>query len=258
MQALRQHDTVLAMRSFRVCLLLLLPLTFFSLPVPSAHGQRLSAVLPSKFAHTFSIVARDNSTGELGVAVQSHWFAVGQSVPWAEAGVGAVATQSFIDPTYGARGLELMRAGKPADEALMQLLTADPARNVRQVAMIDATGKAAAWTGAKCIPPAGDIVGGKAAGTASTESRKLPVAPQDGVVSIGERFSVQANLMANDRIWPAMAKAFQATQGDLAEQDAGRARRSPGRWRRHPRPAVGSAHRGEGNTVGDSLEGPRV
>src|SRR5512143_3165300 len=87
--------------------------------------------------HTFSIVARDPATGEMGVAVQSHWFAVGQIVPWAEAGVGAVATQSFVDPSYGKLGLELMRTGKSAPEALKALLAADESKNVRQVAMID-------------------------------------------------------------------------------------------------------------------------
>src|SRR5574340_1383097 len=91
--------------------------------------------------HTFSIVARDPATGELGVAVQSHWFCVGCIVAWAEAGVGAVATQSFVDPSYGPLGLALMRAGRSAPEALKGLLAADPGRDVRQVAMIDAQGR---------------------------------------------------------------------------------------------------------------------
>src|ERR1700704_5899395 len=82
---------------------------------------------------TFSIVARDPQTGEIGVAVQSHWFAVGQIVPWAEAGVGAVATQSFVDPSYGKLGLDLMRAGKSAPDALRGLLSADASSDVRQV-----------------------------------------------------------------------------------------------------------------------------
>src|SRR5436309_9936937 len=104
---------------------------------------------PSAFAqlrpvHTFSIVARDAKTGEIGVAVQSHWFAVGQIVPWAEAGVGAVATQSFVDPSYGKLGLDLMRAGKTASEALEGILASDKSKDVRQVAMIDPEGRAAA------------------------------------------------------------------------------------------------------------------
>ncbi len=142
--------------------------------------------------HTFSIVARDSVTGELGVAVQSHWFSVGPLVPWAEAGVGAVATQSFVDPAYGPLGLELMRAGKSAKQTLEGLLASDVSKDVRQVAMVDAHGNVAAHTGAKCIPAAGHIE--------------------------GEQFTVEANLMLNDKVWPAMAKAYRSTKGDLAER----------------------------------------
>jgi uncharacterized Ntn-hydrolase superfamily protein len=142
--------------------------------------------------HTFSIVARDTVTGELGVAVQSHWFSVGSEVTWAEAGVGAVATQSFVDPAYGPLGLDLMRGGKSAPQALAALLAADPGKDVRQVAMIDARGNVTAHTGNKCIPAAGQIV--------------------------GRNFSVQANLMLNEKIWGAMAAAFTAAQGPLAER----------------------------------------
>src|SRR5689334_3063643 len=109
--------------------------------------------------HTFSIVARDPATGQIGVAVQSHWFAVGQIVPWAEAGVGAVATQSFVDPAYGKLGLDLLRAGKSAPDALRGLLGGDPACDVRQVAMIDADGNSATFTGAKDIIAAGGLAG---------------------------------------------------------------------------------------------------
>jgi uncharacterized Ntn-hydrolase superfamily protein len=147
---------------------------------------------PLRPVHTFSIVARDAETGELGVAVQSHWFSVGAVVPWAEAGVGAVATQSFVDPSYGKLGLELMRVGRSAPEALKALLAGDEGREVRQVAMIDAEGRVDAWTGKSGIQSAGHIV--------------------------GKNYSVQANLMANDRVWPAMSRAFEATKGDLAER----------------------------------------
>ena len=147
---------------------------------------------PSRPVHTFSIVARDAATGELGVAVQSHWFNVGTLVPWAEAGVGAVATQSFVDPSYGKLGLDLMRAGRSAPEALKSLLAGDDGRDVRQVAMIDAQGRVAAHTGAKDIPAAGHIV--------------------------GKDHSVQANLMANESVWPAMSRAFENAKGDLAER----------------------------------------
>lgn len=147
---------------------------------------------PMRPVHTFSIVARDPATGEFGVAVQSHWFSVGAIVPWAEAGVGAVATQSFVDPAYGKLGLDLMRAGRSAPDALKALLAGDDARDVRQVAMIDTQGRVDAWTGAKDIQAAGHIV--------------------------GQNFSVQANLMLNDKVWPAMARAFESTKGDLAER----------------------------------------
>jgi uncharacterized Ntn-hydrolase superfamily protein len=161
--------------------------------------------------HTFSIVARDSQTGELGVAVQSHWFAVGPTVPWAEAGVGAVATQSFVDPSYGKLGLDLMRAGRSAPEALRGLLNADKSCEVRQVAMIDINGKVASFTGAKNISPAGGtIAGGK--------STQFDCGGAGGTLIEGRDFSTQANLMSNDKIWPAMAKVFQETKGDLAER----------------------------------------
>lgn len=147
---------------------------------------------PLRPVHTYSIVARDPATGELGVAVQSHWFSVGSNVAWAEAGVGAVATQSFIDPSYGRNGLDLMRGGASAGEALKSLLGKDEGRDVRQVAMVDARGRVAAHTGAKCIEAAGDRV--------------------------GANYSVQANLMSNASVWPAMARAFESARGDLAER----------------------------------------
>jgi uncharacterized Ntn-hydrolase superfamily protein len=160
--------------------------------------------------HTFSIVARDPATGEIGVAVQSHWFAVGQIVTWAEAGVGAVATQSFVDPSYGPLGLDLMRAGKSAPEALRGALNADPNRDVRQVAVIDAQGNVGVWTGAKDIQAAGHIAGGNV---------RADVPPiSGGMFSVGSDFSTEANLMSNDKVWPAMATAFQETKGDLADR----------------------------------------
>lgn len=142
--------------------------------------------------HTFSIVARDPKTGEMGVAVQSHWFSVGPVVPWAEAGVGAVATQSFTDPSYGSKGLDLMRSGKSAPEALKELIAADSGEAMRQVAMGDAKSHVATHTGRRCIECAGH--------------------------KTGDGYSVQANLMLNDRVPDAMAKAFEETQGDLAER----------------------------------------
>lgn len=143
-------------------------------------------------AHTYSIVARDPETGEMGVAVQSHWFSVGSLVSWAEAGVGAIATQSFVNVSFGPRGLELLKEGKSASEVLKLLIEADDGRDVRQLAIIDANGDVAAYTGKKCIPEAGHI--------------------------IGDNFSVQANLMLNDKVWSAMANAFKLSKGQLAER----------------------------------------
>ena len=158
----------------------------------NSQGSPLPRVQPARPVHTYSIVARDPQTGDLGVAVQSHWFSVGSIVPWAEAGVGAVATQSFVDPSYGKLGLDLMRAGKSAPDALKSLLAGDEGRDVRQVAMIDSQGRVAAHTGAKDIQAAGHIV--------------------------GRDYSVQANLMLNEKVWPAMSRAFETTKGDLAER----------------------------------------
>ena len=141
---------------------------------------------------TYSIVALDNSTGQLGAAVQSHWFSVGSSVPWVESEVGAIATQSFIDKSYGALGIEMMRAGKSAPETLRALLAGDVNRAVRQVGMIDSRGNTAAHTGLSCIPEAGHITG-------------------DG-------FSCQANMMLKDTVWKAMETAFLQTQGELADR----------------------------------------
>jgi uncharacterized Ntn-hydrolase superfamily protein len=192
----------------------------------NAQTQTSEPRKPGPLAHTFSIVARDPQTGEIGAAVQSHWFAVGQSVIWAEAGVGAVATQSFIDPSYGKLGLDLMRAGKSAPEALKGLLQSDLNSNVRQVAFIDSEGRVGVWTGAKDIDAAGHIAG--PSGTSSKEQSTLASKNADGILSVGHTFSTEANLMSNDQVWPAMAKAFQEAKGDLAERmlaalDAGQA-----------------------------------
>jgi uncharacterized Ntn-hydrolase superfamily protein len=163
---------------------------------PRARAQEQAQTAPSprplRPVHTYSIVARDPATGELGVAVQSHWFSVGTTVTWIEAGVGAVATQSFVDPSYGKLGLDLMRMGRSAPDALKSLLAGDEGRDVRQVAMIDTQGRVDAWTGSRDIQAAGHIV--------------------------GKDYSVQANLMLNDKVWPAMSKAFEGTKGDLAER----------------------------------------
>ena len=141
---------------------------------------------------TYSIVARDPETGQFGVAVQSHFFSVGPIVPWAEAGVGAVATQAFAEASYGPRGLEMMRGGTPAGRALGVLVFSDKEAERRQVAMVDALGHVAAHTAERCIPEAGDRQG-------------------DGV-------SVQANMMLKPTVPDAMLAAYESSAGDLAER----------------------------------------
>jgi uncharacterized Ntn-hydrolase superfamily protein len=138
---------------------------------------------------TYSIVALDQTTGELGVAVQSHWFSVGPIVPWARPGIGAVATQANAEAAYGPRALELMAGGLGARTALDQLLAEDPSSQTRQVAVLDAHGGVAAHTGTSCIPFAGHATG-------------------DGV-------SCQANIMAGPEVWPAMLEAYNASEGTL-------------------------------------------
>ncbi len=161
---------------------------------------------------TFSIVARDPATGQIGVAVQSHWFGVGQIVPWAEAGVGGIATQSFVDPAYGKLGLDLLRAGKSAPDALRALLHGDAACQVRQVGMIDANGDVATFTGARDIIAAGGIAGSQSA------TAQVQCGSAGGTLLVGRDFAVQANLMANETVWPAMAAAFTGSSGDLADR----------------------------------------
>jgi uncharacterized Ntn-hydrolase superfamily protein len=141
---------------------------------------------------TYSIVARDEDSGQLGVAVQSHYFSVGSLVSWADPGVGAVATQSVVEPAYGPRGLGLMRRGSSAPEALRRLLLDDDQQEVRQVAVVDARGRAAVHTGSRCIREAGHRVA-------------------DGV-------SVQANMMERATVPDAMLEAYRSTSGELADR----------------------------------------
>ena len=166
-------------------IIVLLSLCIFS----SGSAQQL---LPSRPVATYSIVAMDEATGELGVAVQSHWFSVGSLVPWAKAGVGAVATQSFVKVDYGPDGLRLMESGMTATKALEILISQDDGEAVRQIGMIDFNGNVTAHTGNRCIEHAGHI--------------------------IGENYSVQANIMAKSTVPKAMAKAFDNSKGDLADR----------------------------------------
>ena len=135
------------------------------------------------FAHTYSIVARDPETGEMGVGVQSHWFSVGSIVSWGEAGVGVVATQSLVNVSYGLRGLELLKQNKTPEEVVNILISDDEGRDVRQVAILNSQGHVATHTGSKCIKQAGH--------------------------KIGKNYSVQANMMLSEEVWPAMATCFE-------------------------------------------------
>lgn len=143
-------------------------------------------------AHTYSIVARDSVTGNIGVAVQSHWFSVGSVVTYGKAGVGVVATQSFVNPSYGPRGLALMEQGLSPQQALNALLANDEGEMFRQVAFLNTKGEVATHTGSACIEAAGH--------------------------KQGKNFSVQANMMLNNTVWDAMATAFETTTGDFSER----------------------------------------
>lgn len=146
----------------------------------------------SPLAHTYSIVAIDPVTGDMGVAVQSHWFSVGTIVSWGEAGVGVIATQSFVNASFGPKGLELLKSGMTPQQVVDKLINEDEGRDFRQLAILDSKGNVAAYTGKNCIQPAGHLT--------------------------GKGYSVQANLMMNDKVWPAMAKAFENSKGSLAER----------------------------------------
>jgi uncharacterized Ntn-hydrolase superfamily protein len=141
---------------------------------------------------TYSIVARDPETGELGVAVQSRAFNTGAVVPWGEPGVGVVATQSYSEPSYGPLGLQRLRAGKSPEQALAELVAADEDSEYRQVAILDAEGRVAVHVGEACIPAAGFVA--------------------------GEGFSAQANMVESERVWESMAEAFERSEGPLADR----------------------------------------
>jgi uncharacterized Ntn-hydrolase superfamily protein len=159
-----------------------------------------------KRVHTYSIVAYDSATGDLGVAVQSKFPNVGGIVPWAVAGVGAVATQSLGNTDYGEKGLELMAQGATAGEALRIVMRGDPRPAQRQVGMVDARGNAATWTGDSCFAWAGGRVGpdGRASGP--------------GQVGVGRGYAVQGNIIVSDATVRAMAETFGASRGSLAER----------------------------------------
>ena len=156
------------------------------------HDQCSNFRKGSPFAHTYSIVARDESTGEIGAGVQSHWFSVGTVVPWVLAGVGAVVTQSFTNPAFGPQGLELLGEGTTPEKAVETMVQADEGRDFRQLAVIDSQGRTHAFTGKRCVAEAGHI--------------------------FGKNYSVQANMMLSDKVWGDMADTFVSSEGPLDER----------------------------------------
>jgi uncharacterized Ntn-hydrolase superfamily protein len=141
---------------------------------------------------TYSIIGRDPASGAIGVAAQSRWFNLGPQLMFVEHGVGAVATQSFVEPSYGPLGLELMRLGRSSEQALAALVSTDPGAPMRQVAMLDAAGRFAQHTGAGCVAECGSAV--------------------------GEHCAAQGNMLASSDAWQRMVEAFEGTGGPLAER----------------------------------------
>ena len=169
--------------------MLLIPLSLlFQLSKPDISNEK--PVLPP--VATFSIVGYDTETGALGIAVQSKFFAVGAVVPWAEAGVGAIATQSWANTAYGPNGLKLLKSGLSAEQTLERLVAGDPGRATRQVGIVDAKGNVANYTGDEC---------NEWAGAAS-----------------GKHYTAQGNILAGEGVVKAMGKAFEETEGELADK----------------------------------------
>jgi len=194
------------------------PLTSQQPTVAPAHGLKL--------AHTYSIVAYDSRTGDLGVAVQSKFPNVGGIVPWGRAGVGAVATQSLSNTDYGERGLDLMAQGASAEEALRIVMRSDTMLQDRQVGMVDAQGNAASFTGDRTFDWAGGRVGSDGRALSSSPGRRLPSAPTrtggpiggKGEVIVGRGYAAQANIMVSDQTVKNLAETFERTRGSLADR----------------------------------------
>ena len=169
--------------------MLLIPLSLlFHLSEPDISNEQ-SSLSP---VATFSIVGYDAETGDLGIAVQSKFFAVGAVVPWAEAGVGAIATQSWANTTYGPNGLKLLKSGLSAEQTLERLIADDPGGATRQVGIVDAKGNVANYTGDECNAWAGAVS--------------------------GKHYTAQGNILAGEDVVKAMGKAFEETDGELADK----------------------------------------
>lgn len=186
---------------------ILVAIVFLSLVVlvsKRTHDAQQLAISKDLFASTFSIVGIDPENGDVGVAVQSKFPNVRPIVPWAEAGVGAIATQSFVNVQYGPKGLTLMRNGATAEEALRILVANDSSRDTRQVGIIDAKGNSASWTGKECFDWAGGITGSNSGGK--------------GMIITGKGFAAQGNTLVGKETVEALAKTFTETKGSLADK----------------------------------------
>lgn len=192
-----------------------------SVPSPTVAPSHLT-----KLAHTYSIVAYDSITGDLGVVVQSKFPNVGGIVPWGRAGVGAVATQSLSNTDYGERGLDLMAQGATAEEALRIVMRSDTMLQDRQVGMVDAHGNAASFTGDRTFDWAGGRVGSDGRAPSPSTVRRIPSAPGrregpiggKGEVIAGRGYAAQANIMVSDQTVRNMAETFERTEGSLADR----------------------------------------
>ncbi|MDA0986528.1 MAG: DUF1028 domain-containing protein [Bacteroidetes bacterium] len=189
------------MKKFLISLIIFSTSIFYILNLPKKYS--------SKLVSTFSIVAIDTLNGDVGVAVQSKFPNVRPVVPWAEAGVGAIATQSFVNVSFGKRGLTLMREGATAHEALKILINSDAGRHSRQVGIIDSKGNSASWTGAECFDWAGGLVGTNSA--INNFGRK-------GEIIIGKGFAAQGNILVGRETVEALANTFRNTKGSLADR----------------------------------------
>lgn len=197
-----------------------------ALPWAAAQGSEITNADGDPLVATFSIVALDPATGDLGIAVQSKFPNVRAVVPWARAGVGAVATQSFAKVSFGNDGLDLLERGATAEEALGILLRNDPLREQRQVGIVDARGHAATWTGKECFAWAGGRVGQAGAPARAVGPDSASVGDVGGIggmggigrVVAGAGFTVQGNILVSEATVEAMAQAFEATSGELADR----------------------------------------
>ena len=218
---------VVSKRILRASIFLLVPLTAYRSPLTlSAQSPTIAPSHGLKLAHTYSIVAYDPVTGDLGVAVQSKFPNVGGIVPWGRAGVGAVATQSLANTDYGERGLDLMAQGATAEEALRIVMRSDTMLQDRQVGMVDVHGNAASFTGDRTFDWAGGRVGSDGRAPSPSPVRRIPSAPGRREVPIGGKaevivgrgYAAQANIMVSDQTVRNLAETFERTQGSLADR----------------------------------------